>query len=204
MFRTCVGHWCCIRTTNSNYYWYISFHSDLLATVVFSSCIVHMVALSCWFPPQHFVLMPLPLGCIIRLAKLDFDLPVTSNLWTSYHFSLLAWWTLHPWCCIWRKIHEGILHITMLDVVGTSIACLSSRLLELLSVQVGLLKMRLKLHLFVIIFHNTLPHEIHMSILFCRQNFCDAHVYQLNIIKWWVPHDGELFSCLNLIKYDLD
>ena len=91
MFWKCVGHWCCIRETNNTYYCYTYFLLDLLATAGFDSCLIHMVALSCWFPPQHFALLPRPLVGIIWLATLEFDLPVASTVWKSYHLLFLAW-----------------------------------------------------------------------------------------------------------------
>ena len=92
----CVCHWCRIRATNSNYYCYISFPSDLLATVVFASCLVYMVALYCWSFPKIFMLLPQPLGCITSLAALTFNIPVASTVWTIYHLLLLALWNMYP------------------------------------------------------------------------------------------------------------
>ena len=81
MFRMCVCHWCCIYVTNNNSYCYVYFLSDLLSTVVIASCLVHMVALNCWFPPQRFLLLPRPLGCTIWIATIEFDLYVASTVW---------------------------------------------------------------------------------------------------------------------------
>ena len=91
MFQTCVGHWCCIHTTNINSCYCISSQSDLLATVVFASCIVYMVDLSCWFFLQRFMLLPRPFCCIIWIETSEFDLPVVSTVLKSYHFVFSAW-----------------------------------------------------------------------------------------------------------------
>ena len=109
-----------------------------------------------------------------------------------------------PCFCSQREIHEVILHFTVLYIVGTSIACRSSRLLGLFYVQVGFLKMQLKLDPCAIICRINLPHAISICIFLRCQNFCGAHVFQITIRKWCIPRDGKLFSHLYLIKQDLN
>ena len=87
-------------------------------------------------------------------------------------------------CCSRHEIYKGIFHFSMLDIVPASISCHSSRLLDLLPVQVSLLKLRLEPHPCEIISRNTLPHAIRMCIFLHRKNFGDAHVCKLPIGKW--------------------
>ena len=51
-----------------------------MATVIFASCLMHMVALYFWFFCQRFALLPQPLGFIICLETLEFDLLFASTV----------------------------------------------------------------------------------------------------------------------------
>ena len=91
VFMTCAGSLCCNHATNSESCCYTFFPFYILATAVFVSCLVNMVSLSCWFSHQRVVLLLQPLGCIIRIATLEYGLPAASILRKGYHLLSLAW-----------------------------------------------------------------------------------------------------------------
>ena len=70
MFLMFTVRLCCICATNSNSCCYTSYPSYPLFTAFFPYCLMHMVALSCWFSRRLVAFLPQPLGCIIRLEKL--------------------------------------------------------------------------------------------------------------------------------------
>ena len=104
---------------------------------------------------------------------------------------------------IQSEICGVILNFAMIGIVGTSIACHSSRLFELFSVQAGLIKVFLGPHTCAIIGGDTLAHAICMCILLRHQNFWDAHLCELLIRKLWVPRYCECLSSLYLVKQDI-
>ena len=108
-----------------------------------------------------------------------------------------------PFRFIQHKIYEDILHFTMLEIFGTSIACRTGRLFKIFSIQLELLKTRLESNQRAIISSDNLPHAIRMCIFLRHQYFSNAHLCELRIRKWRVPRYCELFYRLYLLKQDL-